>query len=39
MNAVSKGVSIGVIDKSRGQNIELTKDDTQPYIDLMGRRV
>ena len=38
MNAISKGVSIGVFDHSRGKGIELKKGESQPYVDLMGRR-
>lgn len=38
MNAISKGMSIGVFDKNKGKGIELTKGQSQPYVDLMGRR-
>ncbi|KAH7105546.1 hypothetical protein BKA62DRAFT_826817 [Auriculariales sp. MPI-PUGE-AT-0066] len=39
MNAISKGVSVGVMNKARGEHIELEQDDAQPYVDLMGRRI
>ncbi|KAI5124919.1 hypothetical protein M0805_007347 [Coniferiporia weirii] len=38
MNAISKGVSIGVFEKSKGRGLELVKGESQPYVDLMGRR-
>ncbi|KAG2156137.1 hypothetical protein DEU56DRAFT_765719 [Suillus clintonianus] len=38
MNAISKGVSIGLFDKTRKKEIEPIKDSTQPYVDLLGRR-
>ncbi|KAG1833346.1 hypothetical protein EV424DRAFT_1617649 [Suillus variegatus] len=38
MNAISKGVSLGLFDKSREKEIEPIKDSTQPYVDLLGRR-
>ncbi|EJD53607.1 hypothetical protein AURDEDRAFT_95872 [Auricularia subglabra TFB-10046 SS5] len=39
MNAISKGVSIGVFNSSRGKGVELAKGEAQPYVDLMGRRI
>ncbi|KAG1806733.1 uncharacterized protein HD556DRAFT_334202 [Suillus plorans] len=39
MNAISKGVSLGLFDKPREKEIELIKDSTQPYVDLLGRRI
>lgn len=39
MNAISKGVSLGLFDKSREKEIEPIKDSTQPYVDLLGRRI
>ncbi|KAG2056353.1 hypothetical protein BDR06DRAFT_1006064 [Suillus hirtellus] len=39
MNAISKGVSLGLLDKSREKEIEPIKDSTQPYVDLLGRRM
>ncbi|KAG0709713.1 hypothetical protein DFH29DRAFT_885492 [Suillus ampliporus] len=38
MNAISKGVSLGLFDETRKKEIEPTKDSTQPYVDLLGRR-
>ncbi|TFY78759.1 hypothetical protein EWM64_g5250 [Hericium alpestre] len=37
MNAVSKGVSLGIYDKGKDKNIEAT--GAQPYVDVMGRRI
>jgi len=39
MNAISKGVSLGLFDESRKKKIEPIKDGTQPYVDLLGRRI
>jgi hypothetical protein len=39
MNAISKGVSLGLFDKSRKKEIEPIKHSTQPYVDLLGRRI
>ncbi|KAI9574735.1 hypothetical protein HD554DRAFT_93210 [Boletus coccyginus] len=38
MNAVAKGVSLGIIDQSRKKEIEPISGGQQPYVDLMGRR-
>ncbi|KAI0081739.1 hypothetical protein K474DRAFT_1635035 [Panus rudis PR-1116 ss-1] len=38
MNAISKGVSLGIYDKSKENGVESSKSGTQPYVDLMGRR-
>ncbi|KAG1752714.1 uncharacterized protein EDB91DRAFT_1234689 [Suillus paluster] len=38
MNAISKGVSLGLFDEARKKEIEITKGSTQPYVDLLGRR-
>ncbi|KAF9247293.1 hypothetical protein BU15DRAFT_84810 [Melanogaster broomeanus] len=38
MNAVTKGVSLGLIDESRKKEIEPIPGEKQPYVDLMGRR-
>ncbi|KAK7695880.1 hypothetical protein QCA50_000518 [Cerrena zonata] len=38
MNAISKGVSLGIYDQSKKKGIEASKDGSQPYVDLMGRR-
>ena len=41
MNAISKGVSLGIYDKKRetALNIAHTTGGAQPYVDLLGRRV
>lgn len=39
MNAISKGVSLGLIDESRKKEIEILPEGKQPYVDLMGRRI
>jgi len=39
MNAISKGVAIGVFEQSMGKGVELERGETQPYVDLMGRRI
>lgn len=38
MNAISKGVAIGLFSRSEGKGIVLAKGESQPYVDLMGRR-
>ena len=38
MNAISKGVSLGIYDESKKKGVEASKDGSQPYVDLMGRR-
>jgi hypothetical protein len=38
MNAISKGISIGIYEKGKDQNMEATLGGAQPYVDLMGRR-
>lgn len=38
MNAVAKGVSLGIIDQSKNKEIEPISGGQQPYVDLMGRR-
>lgn len=37
-NAISKGVSLGIFDQKKGKGIELAKGESQPYVDIMGRR-
>lgn len=37
-NAVSKGVSLGLIEERRRNDIETLPEGKQPYVDLMGRR-
>lgn len=39
MNAITKGVSLGVFDKNRGKGVEASSSGSQPYVDLMGRRL
>jgi hypothetical protein len=41
MNAVSKGVSLGIYDKKREATINIAQagEGAQPYVDLLGRRV
>lgn len=38
MNAVSKGVSIGVCNPGKDKETQKSIDGAQPYVDLMGRR-
>ncbi|KAJ3901220.1 hypothetical protein F5879DRAFT_348171 [Lentinula edodes] len=38
MNALSKGVSLGIYREGKQKGLEATKGGTQPYVDLMGRR-
>ena len=38
MNAITKGVSLGIFEKDKADKIELTKEESQPYVDIMGRR-
>ena len=37
MNAISKGVSIGVYDKGKEKDLDAS-GGSQPYVQLMGRR-
>lgn len=37
LNAVSKGISLGVFEEGKGKNMEASSG-MQPYVDLMGRR-
>lgn len=40
MNAISKGVSLGIYDHNKGKGMEAsTMSNAQPYVQLMGRRV
>jgi len=39
MNAISKGVSLGIFDASRNNGMEAARAGSQPYVDIMGRRV
>ncbi|CCM03183.1 uncharacterized protein FIBRA_05305 [Fibroporia radiculosa] len=38
MNAISKGVSLGIFDKNKSKGVDASPSGTQPYVDLMGRR-
>lgn len=38
-NAVSKGVSLGLIEEGRKKDVETLPERKQPYVDLMGRRI
>jgi hypothetical protein len=38
MNAISKGVSLGIYDKGKGKDMEASRGGAQPYVELMGRR-
>lgn len=39
MNAVTKGLSLGIYDKKNVQVVEASPHGTQPYVELMGRRI
>ena len=39
MNAVTKGLSLGIYDKNSVQVVEASPHGTQPYVELMGRRI
>ncbi|KAJ7094686.1 hypothetical protein B0H15DRAFT_929316 [Mycena belliarum] len=38
LNAVSKGISLGIYKTGTGRAIEASKGGSQPYVELMGRR-
>lgn len=38
MNAISRGVSLGIYEKSKQAGIEASPTGSQPYVDLMDRR-
>ncbi|KAF4619664.1 hypothetical protein D9613_005009 [Agrocybe pediades] len=38
MNAITKGVSLGLYDKDKERGQEAAKGGSQPYVELMGRR-
>ena len=38
MNAITKGVSLGIFNKEKGKGVEAVQGGSQPYVDLMGRR-
>ncbi|CAA7259836.1 unnamed protein product [Cyclocybe aegerita] len=37
MNAISKGISVGIYNKDKERGIEAEKYGPQPYVELMGR--
>lgn len=39
INAISKGISLGIYDKGKGKCLEVPTEGSQPYVELMGRRV
>ncbi|RXW24679.1 hypothetical protein EST38_g1137 [Candolleomyces aberdarensis] len=39
MNAVSKGITLGLYDKKKEQGLEASTNGAQPYVELIGRRV
>lgn len=38
MNAITKGVSLGIFNKEKGRGVGVAQGGAQPYVDLMGRR-
>jgi len=38
MNAVTKGVSLGIYKADEERGREATKDGSQPYVELIGRK-
>lgn len=38
MNAVSKGVSLGIFESSKNKGPEATKGGSQPYVEIMDRK-
>lgn len=38
MNALAKGVSLGIYKDGKQKGIEAARGGTQPYVELMGRR-
>lgn len=38
MNAMSKGVALGIFEESKGKGLEAIQGGGQPYVDLMGRK-
>lgn len=39
MNALSKGVSLGIYKEGKQKTIEAVHGGNQPYVQLMGRRM
>lgn len=38
MNAISKGVSLGIYEKGKEKDLEAPRGGSQPYVEIMGRR-
>lgn len=38
MNALSKGVSLGIYKDGKQKGLDAIKGGSQPYVELMGRR-
>jgi hypothetical protein len=38
MNAVSKGISLGIFKKEKEKGLEASRAGSQPFVELMGRR-
>jgi hypothetical protein len=38
MNALAKGVSMGIYKQGMDKGAEALKEGSQPYVELMGRR-
>jgi hypothetical protein len=39
MNAITKGVTLGIFKKNRAKGLEVSPAGAQPYVNLMGRRI
>ena len=38
MNAITKGVSLGIYADGKQKGVEASRTGSQPYVELMGRR-
>jgi hypothetical protein len=38
MNAISKGVSLGIFNKGKEKGLEASREGAQPFVEIMGRR-
>jgi hypothetical protein len=38
MNAISKGISLGIFKEAKGKGLEASRGGSQPFVELMGRR-
>ncbi|OBZ70197.1 hypothetical protein A0H81_09990 [Grifola frondosa] len=38
MNAITKGVSLGIFEEGKNKGMEASRHGAQPYVELMGRR-